>query len=190
MAQLDRRAKEYKAMLNHPLIRGRKVIGKGCFSTVFDNGSTVLKLTIDDYSHHFLGDYRLNSVYMPRKTHSWGCVGIYKEQNFWLLEMERLHKLKPGEDAYNSARELEQTVYLARKRLNFDVKNAKTLVETMLKVCDWPLEIRKDLWSHLFSLADFADEHGAMLDIHRGNWMKRDNGDMVFCDPLVNIETW
>lgn len=193
MAQLDRRTVQYREKLNHPLIRDKKILGTGLFSTVFDNGDTVLKLTIDNYSHDLFGDHRFHSVYMPKETHSWGCLGPYGTdgQHFWLLEMEKLDKLKPGMNGYKFVTQIEKLVFQARQHMEFEVPSAITLIDTMWDLAPREIAGKDDLWDHLMDLADFADHHNAMIDTHRGNWMRRrGGGPIVFADPLVNINTW
>jgi hypothetical protein len=87
--------------LQHPLLAGRSVIGRGAYSIVLCGGSSVFKLTIDrsaySLAEHQL-QWRCNALPKIQGLH--GRVGeLEYGAPLFLVEMEALVKLKAGTTA-------------------------------------------------------------------------------------------
>jgi len=80
-----------KLALQNPLLKGKNRIGRGAFCVVFDNGSTVLKLTRDQFQYAFYTNSdRPTGVFFPTLTSDFGIVGGTDKYPLYLVEMEKL----------------------------------------------------------------------------------------------------
>lgn len=187
-----------KSALKHPLVAGRKIIGRGCFSLVFEGTkkNTVLKMTMDDIGYWMLNDYCMGVKHhhFPRVVESHGDIGetmIGKELfPIYLFEMERLVKLQSGSPAARLARLITQTSGTTSMSLNSHWKedhHAQEVLGNMMANKQLPRSVR----NALTKLCDFCHNFpGGMMDMHTGNFMQRRNGELVMIDPIANLRTF
>lgn len=86
--------------LKYPLLQGKKMIGRGWSCAVFDNGETVLKLTLDAKQYAFYTEHCTpKGVMFPTLIENHGDVGSQHEHTLFLVEMEKLTPIKRKADA-------------------------------------------------------------------------------------------
>ncbi len=189
-----------KAVISsHPALRGKKQIGRGFYSIVFDNGDTVLKLTADAHHYDLLQFYAEGKSF-PAVINNHGYVGEQTHGKFplFLLEIEKLVKV-PGKTVNSKiVHKLCRTAsrMMAVKTPIFErhadkIDMARIVPETFYQMSedeDLPAYVREGLEQlGRFSL----DYEGVGIDFHPSNFMQREaTGELVLSDPILNILTF
>lgn len=79
-------------------LSGRKFIGKGSSSEIYDGGDSIFRLSTDGASHTFVVLAAKQALSVPRCLNDWGRImpsDDYPEIDFyWLAEFEKLHELE------------------------------------------------------------------------------------------------
>jgi hypothetical protein len=184
--------KGVRQALRHPLLTGKKSIGRGCFSAVFEGGkNTVLKLTADSVNYKML-----NSFDCVRRRHFPKVVADHKrvgaimiagmEYPIFLYEVEKLQRLHRLSDAGRLAWKL------ASRQRHWGLSDYTNFSASVMTVGDMsrdaklPRGVRNALAELERFILTCAD---GILDMHFGNFMQRSNGDLVITDPLFDAPT-
>lgn len=187
-----------KDAMRHPLLEGKKIIGRGVFSVVFEGSrkNTVLKMTCDDIGYWAFNDYalRVQHRHFPRIVESHGDIGEIRikglGRSIYLFEMERLEKLQAGSDAKRLARLISKVGNATSARTAghwTEHLRAATLLQQMAKDSTLPRSVR----NALADLCRFCHDYpGGTLDMHGCNFMQRGNGELVMTDPIANMQIW
>lgn len=186
-----------KAALRHEALKGKKCIARGAFSAVYESGkpNTVLKVSVDNLGYWMLNccAVGVSHWHFPRVIENHGCIGDMKiggvDFPIYLVEMERLEKLKVGSDARKVARLLsKQQVHSTMKCVSRhgDVSSTST-VDAISDILNSKVGLPRSVGNALKQLRDFCMSYdGARLDMHLGNFMQRKNGELVITDPLMD----
>ena len=179
--------------MRHPVLKGKKIIGRGVFSIVFEGTrkNAVLKLTCDQYAYRMLNDDHcaVTHRHFPRVSKNYSRVGNVKlagrDFPIYLYEMERLEELQFGTEQRKLALKLCKSVDLS------DWKTASTMsrIQTALALEDAAKDknMPRSIKNALMDLGRFCRAMpGAGLDLHMGNIMRRKNGEIVFTDPQLD----
>lgn len=199
---------------NHPALKGRKLIGKGQFSGVFesDKPDTVLKLSIDRASYIFHTKYLQNlnahnAQFFSRVIADYGIVGHFTTSKnvkrtaisqplelnapMYLYEVERLKKLNLGSESHLLARRIHKyySESFSLERTTVELIGAEQrfnyVINKLLEHRDLNLTKCGKAFSALASLRNFLDSYeDSFADLHGANFMQRENGDFVFSDPV------
>lgn len=163
--------------------KGLKLLGSGCYSAVLElNENSVLKIGADTLDPYL---YFLESVQQSDNPHFPKILDIHVDikNNFYIIKLE---KLKPLTD-YSAYKDLYNWVF---KNKRFP---------------EWANEDLQHAVDHLVALADFKthtdaiiaekgglliDEDSCILDLHEANVMTREDGTIVFTDPLCNYHMY
>lgn len=184
--------------LRHPLLDGKKLLGRGAFSMVFEGTrkNTVLKLTVDDIGYYAFNDWAVGCRHrhFPRIVKSHGDVGDTRinrrDYSLFLYEMERLAPLEVGSEARKLARRIMNVGATASGKYHWrtgeDVRAMLTFGE-MVRDKSIPRSVRNAIQQ----LEEFCGSvPGGSVDLHMRNMMMRKNGDLVIVDPLANMKIW
>lgn len=189
---------EVKNVLRHPLLEGKKPIGRGCFSAIFEGTrkNTVLKLTVDDIGYWLLNCWatKVEHKHFPRIVDRHGDIGTVKlggtDYPLFLFEMEKLEKIKPGSDAKKLARRIQGVAQTASNKAGLwmrDDLRSVMMAQHMMQDTALPRSIRNALGQ----LENFCCNYpGGQMDLHMNNMMQRKNGELVITDPLANMSIW
>lgn len=172
---------------DHPLLRGRREIGRGEYSAVFeaDDPDHVLKL-ISSPADYFLltAEDRPRGIHFPVVYKDHGVVGrAASGYPFHLIEMERLYPLEKDSGAANLARRLAMFYWQAcQKWSQLGMHMGRIAFFHMLKE---PLAVDETMHEALTALSEFIEEYQVLPDIlSTDNLMMRKDGTLVFCDPV------
>lgn len=184
---------------SHPALQGKKQIGRGFYSVVFDNGDTVLKLTAD--AHHYdLLQFYADGPHFPKVIVNHGYVGEQKRGGFplYLLEIEKLVKVPGKTDNSKTVHRLCKNAakMMAVKTPIFEkhadkINMARIVPETFYQMAE-DKELSASLREGLEQLGRFSlDYEGVGMDFHPSNFMQRETtGELVLSDPILNILTF
>jgi hypothetical protein len=182
---LSKNEKGVRLALKHPLIKGCSVVGRGVYSVVLESRTSVFKLTIDRAAYKLAE--RQSHWKSPALPVIYGLHGVVGESDYglpiFLIEMERLEKLKAGTDVRK--RSLSVARY-ARRVLDSDTSS----LDRIKRASDSQPE--GDFRSALTLLAGFFEENlpDVDLDLHGANFMLRVNtGEAVITDPFMDMKT-
>lgn len=186
-----------KSALKHPELQGLPLLGRGKFSTVYDNGDTVLHLTADpiSYGMHCDGTMAIanKNKHFSQVTNDYGDVGTQHggDLTLYLFETEKLVKLR-GNIQQRRMALLIQAIHTgaleAHSKLKGFYRNAPL---------DWALDymstnelLEESVGDAITLLCDFARNYpSAGLDLHLANFMVRPaDGTLVLNDPLADTE--
>lgn len=187
-----------KAALRHPLLEGKKMIGRGVFSMVFEGTrkNTVLKMTVDNLGYMMLND-RVSGIrhkHFPKVVETHDDIGETKigaeSHLVYLFEMERLEKLQKDSDAKRLARLITNVTGTTSMRHKGSWRDEYRSAE-LLKAMKTSDELPRSIKNALGRLEMFCrDIPGGTLDMHAGNFMQRKNGDLVMIDPIADMKLW
>jgi hypothetical protein len=182
-----------KQARQHEAIRGKKIMARGAFSAVFDNGDTVLKLTLDQYAYMLGTDQVIgcHSQHFTRVLHNYGEVGEVDGHHVYLFECEKLEKLPKGGEARALARRIcKQATTHANTHLRFHRKREGLVLAIEELSMDEVLpESLQEGFADLHKFTSNVEE-GWGLDLHSANLMVRpSNGTLVLSDPLADVAT-
>lgn len=171
--------------LKHPLLVNRAVIGRGAYSVVLGNETSVLKLTMDRAAYS-LAEHQ-SQWRCPALPEIRGLHGKVGELEFgaplFLIEMETLVKLEVGSTAR------KRCLAIARQLRPF-YKDGMTSAERLRHVGARQSDASLD--QGLGLLAGFLESRwpAVDLDLHSANFMQRPaTGEAVIADPFMDMET-
>ena len=177
-----------KRAMQHEAIKGKKPIGRGAFSLVFDGSkpSTVYKLTVDRIGYWMLNcdAAKVEGKHFPKVHKSFSEVGETRikgeEFAIYLFEMERLQPIRRGQAAYREAQNIMEATFWGNYRYSTDNR--------INNILHSKVEFSKSIRKALKDLERFAlDYNNDMeLDLHNGNFMQRKNGTLVITDPMAD----
>lgn len=187
-----------KAAMMHEALVGKKRIGRGSYSAVYDNGETVLKLTADMAHYEMLKFYADGTSALPVMTTDYFHVGTQKQYGnitLYLFEVEKLVKMKHGTAEKRLAQKMCKAAanIMGTKTPVFERHKDKIGIERIVPETFYqmsedmtlPLEIREALEQ----LGRFSmDYEGVGMDFHMANFMIRPStGQLVMSDPVMSI---
>jgi hypothetical protein len=161
---------------SHPAFAGTRLLKRGSFCGVFSQPQSdcVLKLTTDSSHVGYLTDWCApKGDYKPRVLTDHGQVGetSLRALPLYLLEVERLKPLQAGSASSKLARRLSRFTRACR---NFP--------EDLQALSD----LSPPLLEFIAQLSWFIDNYDCKLDAHAQNFMERDDGTLVFSDPVFD----
>ena len=182
-----------KAARCHEAIAGKKVMARGAFSAVFDNGNTVHKLTLDKYAYMLCTDGVIgcSSRHFTQVFHNYGDVGEVDGEPVYLFECEKLEKLpKAGPLRALARRVCRQATTHASNHIRFHrEQEGLTLAIQELAMDELLPETLQEGFADLHKFASNVEE-GWGLDLHTANLMVRpSDSTLVISDPLADVKT-
>jgi len=184
---MDMREEHWRLMRAQLGLENHPIIGKGYFSTVFDNGNTVLKLTADEGAYSFLTNADRTSA-LPKVVNNSGHVGKTDGNNLFLLEIEKLEPLPRGGDARRLAARIsnaaESYTVLSPKEYSdtpYHLRGVTSIKKVAKSIGNKPLLKAAQ------QIEGFLKWHStARLDLHMRNMMVRPvTGELVIIDPIA-----
>jgi len=175
---------------DHPLLRGRREIGRGENTIVLegdtvDGQERVFKLVTDptDYAYHTAPD-RPVGEHFPVVFADRGAVGKSSRGfPFHILEVERLYPLPMQGEAAAVATRLTGAYFDACRAWRELAENMGRIALHHLAVT--PLGWTAAMQESLAALSRFAEEYDALPDLLKAdNLMMRKDGTLVFSDPV------
>jgi hypothetical protein len=175
---------------DHPLLRGRKEIGRG-ESTIVLEADTVDSLervfkvlsSPTDYAY-YTADDRPTGPHFPIVYVDHGTIGRSSRGfPFHIVEVERLYPLPGSGDAAEIATKLSTSYFDACMMW-------RNLAQDMGRIALHHLVVTPMGWTDalkesLKAVEDFSTEYGALPDLIKAdNLMMRKDGTLVFSDPV------
>ncbi len=175
---------------DHPLLRGRKEIGRGESTIVLeadtiDGNERVFKVLSSptDYAY-YTADDRPTGQHFPVVYADHGTVGRSSRGfPFHIVEVERLYPLPGIGDAAEVATKLSTSYFDACMMW-------RNLAQDMGRIALHHLVVTPMGWTDalkesLKAVEDFSTEYGALPDLIKAdNLMMRKDGTLVFSDPV------
>lgn len=198
---------------SHPVLQGRKLIGSGQFSGVFEGTTpdTVLKLSIDEASYLFHTDNLLKPTdghHFTQVKFDFGRVGTFTTSKnitrtalsnpvelnvpVYLYEVEKLQKITPNSDNAKIVKRLtkdwrDQDVLSTCQ----DIRSRARDIAFKLRDMAFYQHVNPTIMDALDEIADFMmDYDSAFVDIHGANMMQRADGTFVFSDPVGDLRIY
>jgi hypothetical protein len=171
----------------HPLLDGKREIGRGEYSIVLDkgDGERVYKV-VSSPADVFLytADDRPRGIHFPIVFADHGVIGRASSGfPFYLLEMELLYPLQAGTPAAELATRMIEVYWSACQQWSTLGTDMGRIALHHLTVN--PLDIGDSLPQALKALSDFIEEYQILPDIlNTDNLMMRKDGTLVFSDPV------
>ena len=171
----------------HPLLDGRKEIGRGEYSIVLDNGDgeRVYKI-VSSPADYFLytADDRPRGDHFPIIHADHGIIGrAASGYPLHLIEMEKLYPLTEGSPAAELALRLIEAYWSGCQQWSRLGVNMGRIALYHMAVN--PLSVGEQLQEALLALSDFVDSYQVLPDIlNANNLMVRKDGTLVFSDPV------
>lgn len=172
---------------DHPLLRGRRELGRGEYSIVLESDSPdrVLKV-ISSPADYFLytADDRPIGPHFPTVFADHGTIGrAASGYPFHLLEMERLYPLASGSEAASLARSLIEDYWKGCQQWVQLGSNMGRIA--LYHMVQGPQIASASIHAALRALSDFIEEYQVHPDIlNQDNMMMRKDGTLVFSDPV------
>lgn len=187
---------------NHPILKGKKLIASGMFSGVFEGNSpnTVLKLTICPATHSMLTE--IDDVHSPKLIKDYGVVGefmtgtnvtetkltkpVRKLVPMYLVEVEKLHKIKPGPNRKAALSISKEMMSCLSESAMCGESSTDIQAQALLRLHTYNDHFTAPSFQNYFQkLVGFVRGNGnAFFDIHAANLMQREDGTIVFADPV------
>jgi hypothetical protein len=177
-----------KVVLQHPRLKGKDRIGRGAFCIVFDNGSTVLKLTRDKFQYAiYTNADRPSGVFFPTMISDFGVIGGTEKYPLYLVEMEKLSAFSRKSSAPLGTWEMRQSLISALDKVRVEQCLWRTQshltggefesLATMESIRGAILKrvLPDEILGALQSLYHFCERTGCGPDFHRSNFMFRGN---------------
>ena len=171
----------------HPLLAGKREIGRGEYSIVLDKGESerVYKV-ISSPADYFLhtADDRPVGGHFPIVYQDHGIIGRASSgYPFHLLEMEKLYPVEQGSEAALLALQIINLYWSAcRQWSQLGTEMGRIALH---HVAVSPLGLSETMQSALKSLSDFVEEYQVLPDLlNPENLMCRKDGTLVFSDPV------
>lgn len=173
-----------------PVLQDKTEIGQGCYSAVFDNNGTVLKLTCDTVYKDFLCAHT-GTPGVPKLIKYHG-EAVVENELVYLLEVEKLSRL----DKWDHEAMMLESEALSRA-LNYRIAAYELAENPTLGNAAFAKAIGDVIASRMFStpvmwalsaISKFVTNYGTdtVLDLHPSNFMT--NGkNLVISDPLIPV---
>lgn len=199
---------------SHPMLQGRKLIGSGQFSGVFEGVTkgTVLKLSIDEASYlfHTDGFLKPSSHHFAQVTDNFGRVGTFTTSKnitrtalsnpvelqvpIYLYEVEMLQKIPQSTANHRLAKRLTRD-WREQDGLStcVDLRSRAKDIAHHLRDNAYYQHDNRSVMDAIDEIADFMmgyNEGGAFVDIHGANMMQREDGTFVFSDPVGDLRIY
>ncbi|NWK74363.1 hypothetical protein HYG93_08665 [Acinetobacter sp. SwsAc6] len=197
---------------NHPALIGRRLHGSGKFSGIFE-GSTensVLKLSIDKASYIFNTNNHYKNKHFIKLVKDYGQVGIYSLHHnmkqpksthtnliqvpIYLYEVEKLNKITSNTKNHELAR------YLVKNWQKYnalscsdDLKNSVNNFVSHLRsqsIATKNFQSIIDALDQLKTFMNHCNNESAFFDLHSTNMMQREDGTLVFSDPIADFQIY
>ena len=171
----------------HPLLDGRREIGRGEYSIVLeaDDPEHVLKL-VSSPADYFLytAEDRPRGPHFPLVHADHGVIGRAQSGfPFHLIEMERLYRIEPGSAAARLAATLVDEYWAGCQRWSQLGSNMGRIA--LYHLIQGPPVASESIHQALHALSDFIEEYQVHPDIlNIDNMMMRKDGTLVFSDPV------
>ena len=175
---------------DHPLLRGRKEIGRGEYTIVVeadavDGLERVYKILTDptDIAYHTASD-RPTGKHFPVVFADHGAIGKSSRGfPFHIIEVERLYPLPAVGEATEVATRITSTYFDACRAWQQLASGMGRIALHHLSVT--PLGWSAGMQESLAALSGFAEEYDALPDLLKAdNLMMRKDGTLVFSDPV------
>ncbi|HRD33710.1 MAG TPA: hypothetical protein PLR02_05600 [Rhodocyclaceae bacterium] len=171
----------------HPLLEGKREIGRGEYSIVLDKGDDerVYKIVSSPADYFLLtADDRPSGTHFPIVFADHGIVGRASSgYPFHLIEMEKLYPLDAGSPAEDLAKRLIDIYWAACEQwsiLGMDMGRI-----ALHQLAQSSIDIGDAMQESLAALSDFIEEYQVLPDIlNADNLMMRKDGTLVFSDPV------
>ena len=189
-----------REILNSDLIKGRKEIGRGAFSIVYegDTPDTVLKLTVDHVAYMFLNDgakrcwHDEERSVFTRVTKDHGIVGEARcynsSYNVYVFECERLNRIHGNSSIAKKGaiKRFIRSYSNSFGKVKSPMPLAQVRREAVVQMTS--VDMESDIMNEaVMVLADFIRHvDDAQPDFHVGNFMQRNNGEVVMSDPVCD----
>lgn len=181
MPALDMRRKGGRALLKHPALKSKEIIGRGSFCSVFDNGDTVLKMTTD--KHQFdLYTAGLDNPIFPRLHRNHGEIGTLGGAPVYLVEMEKLGEISRDSEQFEFIRAIRKHYAQVFPCHDENYTEAHCSAEALIRLVDQE-SFAFRLKSGILDLAEFMVGRNCVADFHHRNFMTR-GSQIVFNDPI------
>jgi hypothetical protein len=187
-----------QAARRHDAIRGKKIMARGAFSAVFDNGDTIHKLTLDKHAYMMAcdGAANLSGEHFTRVVADHGEVGEVFGQQLYLFECEKLDKLPKAGALRTLGRKITSravthaSYHMSMRRLGgLSTRQAQCLAIEELSQDESLPDSLQSAFSRLHAFVHLIDD-GWSLDIHAANLMVRpSDGSLVISDPIADMQT-
>lgn len=162
----------------HPLLKGTNIIGRGAFCCVFEGKkkTRVYKLTTDSTHAAYLTDADApQGLYKPKVFANHHVVGETSTGlDLFLLEVERLRPIRKGSANWD----------LAEALIQYDRDHGR--LPQSKRSARWATD---ELLCFMRQLNQFTRIFGCRLDLSKANFMERNNGHLVFSDPVFDEES-
>lgn len=171
----------------HPLLDGKKEIGRGEYSIVLDkgDGERVYKV-VSSPADYFLytAEDRPRGKHFPIVHADHGIIGrALSGYPLHLIEMERLYPLAEGSPAADLAMRLIEFYWAACTQWSRLGANMGRIA--LYHLVRHPLDVDDGIQDALKALSDFVEEYQVLPDIlNANNLMMRKDGTLVFSDPV------
>lgn len=204
-------SKEVKGARNHPTLKSKKLIASGMFSGVYEGNSpeTVLKLTICPASYAMLTDSRFaDNPHATKLINDYGQVGEFMTGTniietkltkpvkrlvpMYLVEIERLHKTA-NSDAKKVAAHVSRAMRKAIMTTFGDESHRDNQAKALRKLAsDSKLIGKIESYAEYFEclIAFVEGNRNAFFDMHQANTMMREDGTVVFSDPIGSNDVY
>jgi len=175
---------------DHPLLKGRKEIGRGENSIVLEGDTVkgnarVFKVLTSptDYAYYTAAD-RPQGLHFPLLLKDHGIIG--KAQSgypMYLVEVERLYPLPGNSDVGRLAAKISSS-YFDACRVWRNLAHDMGLV-ALHHLAVTPMGWEDAMKDALGTLEKFSEDYGALPDLVKAdNLMMRKDGTLVFSDPV------
>lgn len=171
----------------HPLLEGKKEIGRGEYSIVLDkgDGERVYKV-ISSPADYFLytAEDRPRGKHFPIVHADHGIIGrALSGYPLHLIEMERLYPLAEGSPAADLAMRLIEFYWAGCAQWSRLGSSMGRIA--LYHLVQQPLDVNQGIHDALKALSDFVEEYQVLPDIlNANNLMMRKDGTLVFSDPV------
>lgn len=171
----------------HPLLDGKREIGRGEYSIVLDkgDGERVYKV-VSSPADYFLytADDRPRGKHFPVIHADHGIIGRARSgYPLHLIEMERLYPLADGSPAADLAMRLIEFYWAACEQWSRLGTNMGRIA--LYHMTQNPIGVDDSMHDALKALSDFVEEYQVLPDIlNDNNIMMRKDGTLVFSDPV------
>lgn len=178
------------AIPDHPLLRGRREIGRGEYTIVVeadavDGQERVYKILTDptDIAYHTAPD-RPTGTHFPIVFADHGTAGKSSRGfPFHIIEVERLYPLPAGGETAEVATRITSAYFDACRAWQQLAAGMGRIALHHMAVT--PLGWTDAMQESLAALSTFSEEYGALPDLLKAdNLMMRQDGTLVFSDPV------
>lgn len=187
-----------KRALKHPELAGLPLLGRGKFSTVYDNGDTVLHMTCDPvgYALHCDGVMSIagKSKHFSRVVNDFGDIGEQAQGDLtiYLFETEKLAKLTGFPEARREVRQIIKAIDTLYMQAEWSLKSTHFTPQIVMGKLAADKQHSLSMRKAFSLLENFVPNYeNSLMDMHYANFMVRpSDGTVVLNDPLVDMRVW